>query len=999
MPRFPVAFNRRKSTADNLDNATVAGPSFRVLDRSEVVSGSKNFDATPSARRAVKSQSVPNTLMVVEPEEDNIFANINVNRGSGSSNTTKTASDNSSRHSNVSTAPSSADLNTQQQHQQFQQQFHQQQQQQHQQEDFRLQKKQLYDDVPVPPIPKPNTTGSFFKSAGRTFSFGNQKKHMSVASDDRVPQTPPNGSSAGRDRSTTTSTVTTATPPRIDDDVMLDLGGDFSRLLGGNFDKRTSVMTVRDDGAHRPALIPRSSSGNRLNQPIPNQADSAAKLEHSPYSGSRQNSNEQLLHSNLPLGTSTDENAPPAVPRHASSDERPQTSSGGTPSVPQHSIGSIPTSLTDSNLKRSPAHFGRRRSTIDNAAEDVEDEDAALLKDSLLTAQRFLAGPDPSTSVRTSLPSSRFGRDAFTANYSQIPTESTSPAPGDRATAADDNMFDVNLGQPSRMGQRYVAHKPTPSQNKVMTPAQFERYRKDKEREDGSRFSRVMQSNEKGSDDEDNYEDDEDEAEKSRQAAKQRRKQLAHMTVYRQQMMKVTGESASGTPARSSMHYSMSTPNLPVLGSLPHLDSEAGAEDDDEEVPLAILAAHGFPNKNRPPTRLSTMMSNPSLHAAANPSFQRPQSVIGGDTNATATSSRLPVFARNLPQDPYGLVNSNKRETINFAGGAPAPSHHATSGGLAPGGLVGVIASEERSRAMRRGSPNMEYANRPLSNMMPGQQFDPAAGIPPQMMYPGADMQGQAQNQMAQQLQQFMQMQMQFMQMMANGGAGNMQRPMGSQFGGPGGASMNMGMPGGMSHDLARHSFMDNGSVIDMQMPRPDAHMRSMSMVQPSSASWLPQPHMSAYAPSIRIQGANGYAASLAPSERSNVGLPGRYRPVSHMPAGSAPSDMRKSMAMSGTLGSAIGQSQTSATSTPRPNTSGSASPNENNVNGRGASPAGWDLSREQKNPSPLHNAANAVDDDDDEEGWAALKSKRDKKRSLWKSKKSLSSDFGALFS
>lgn len=80
MPRFPVAFNRRKSTADNLDNATVAGPSFRVLDRSEVVSGSKNFDATPSARRAVKSQSVPNTLMVVEPEEDNIFANINVNR-------------------------------------------------------------------------------------------------------------------------------------------------------------------------------------------------------------------------------------------------------------------------------------------------------------------------------------------------------------------------------------------------------------------------------------------------------------------------------------------------------------------------------------------------------------------------------------------------------------------------------------------------------------------------------------------------------------------------------------------------------------------------------------------------------------------------------------------------------------------------------------------------------------------------------------------------------
>ncbi|CAK7265664.1 hypothetical protein SEPCBS119000_001628 [Sporothrix epigloea] len=972
MPRFPVAFNRRKSTADNLDNAAVAGPSFRVLDRSEVASGSKNFDAASGARRTVKSQSMPNTLMAVEPEDDNIFANISINR-------------------NVSTAPSSADLNTQQQHQQFQQQFHQQQQQQHQQEDYRLQKKQLYSDVPVPPIPKSSTTGSFFKSAGRTFSFGSQKKHVPMVSDERAPQTPPNGSTTGRDRSTTASTVTTATPPRLEDEVALDLGGDFSRMLGGGFDKRTSIMTVRDEGASRPALASRTSSGNRLNNSTLAQVDDAAKFEHSPYPESRQNSNERLLNSNALLSTSTDENFPPTVPRHGSPSDRPQTSSGGTPSVPQHSVGSIPTSLTDSNLKRSTARFGRRRSTIDNAAEDVEDEDAALLKDSLLTAQRFLAGSEPANSARSSLPSSRFGRDGLAVGYSQLPTESTSPAPGNKAVTADENMFDINLDQPSRVGQRFVAHKPTPSQNKVMTPAQFERYRKDKEREDGSRYSRMIQPDEKGSDeDEDNYEDEEDEVEKSRQAAKQRRKQLAHMTIYRQQMMKVTGEAASGPPARSSMHFSMSTPNLPVLGTLPQIESEAGPEDDDEEVPLAILAAHGFPNRNRPPTRLSTMMSNPSLHAAANPSYQRPQSVIGGDATAAASNVRLPVFARNLPQDPYGLINSNKRETFNLAGGAPAPMQQANGGGLAPGGLVGVIASEERSRAMRRGSPNMEAANRPLSNLM-GQQFDPAAGIPSQMMYPGMDMHGQGQNQMAQQLQQFMQMQMQFMQMMASGGGNSMQRPMG----GP----MNMGMAGGRNNDMARHSFMDNGSVMDMQLPRPDAHMRTMSMVQPSSASWLPQPHMSAYAPSIRIQGANGYASSLAPSERSNVGLPGRYRPVSQAPAGPAASDLRKSMAVSGTLGSGVGNSQTSATTTPRPNTSGSASPNGSHANTRGPSPAGWDLSREQKSSSPLHNVTNAADDDDDEEGWAAMKTKRDKKRSLWKSKKSLSSDFGALFS
>lgn len=33
--------------------------------------------------------------------------------------------------------------------------------------------------------------------------------------------------------------------------------------------------------------------------------------------------------------------------------------------------------------------------------------------------------------------------------------------------------------------------------------------------------------------------------------------------------------------------------------------------------------------------------------------------------------------------------------------------------------------------------------------------------------------------------------------------------------------------------------------------------------------------------------------------------------------------------------------------------------------------------------------------DDDDEEGWEAMKAKRDKKRSMWKSKKGLGSEFG----
>jgi hypothetical protein len=38
-----------------------------------------------------------------------------------------------------------------------------------------------------------------------------------------------------------------------------------------------------------------------------------------------------------------------------------------------------------------------------------------------------------------------------------------------------------------------------------------------------------------------------------------------------------------------------------------------------------------------------------------------------------------------------------------------------------------------------------------------------------------------------------------------------------------------------------------------------------------------------------------------------------------------------------------------------------------------------------------------STSDDDDEEGWEAMKAKRDKKKNLWKTKKSIGGDFGAF--
>jgi len=391
------------------------------------------------------------------------------------------------------------------------------------------------------------------------------------------------------------------------------------------------------------------------------------------------------------------------------------------------------------------------------------------------------------------------------------------------------------------------------------------------------------------------------------------------MAVYRQQMMKVTGETP--TAPRPNMFASQSSPNLSM-----HAQGVEDGEEEDEEVPLAILAAHGFPNKNKPP--MQSMASNPNLRASAYMGATGPESVAGG------TSGRLPVFARNLPPDPYvgaGLVHPANRESLAFGGGTGSVLGGSTRG-LPPGGLVGVIATEERSRAMRRGSPNAqgEYGP-PPSNGFNGMSMGPnglasSSGsimngvgpmgpMNPMMLTPG----DQAQMQMSQQMQQFMQMQMQFMQMMTSG----------------------QGVPQQNGH--IPQQTLGNIPRPNSQNIRPgSSHQRAMTMLEPNAAPWMQQPSM--YTPSVNGMG-GGYAPSIAPSERSNVGLPGRYRPVSHV----VPSDARsRTSTMSGAL-------------------------------------QNW----EKNGPTvkAVKKSASASDEDD-EEGWEQMAKKREKKKSIWRSKK-----------
>ena len=732
----------------------------------------------------------------------------------------------------------------------------------------------------------------------------------------------------GRERGMTASTASTATPPKLEGG-NLDLGGDFSSMLS-NFGKRSSQITLKNDGS----AVPRSLTDSRKGKQ-PADLEINGSLEPSPPLLTSQGSRERLLARRN--GSPVDTFAPPP------------------------------------HRSQSPSSF----KASNRPAGNMEDDDAKLLQDSVL-AGRYLSGNNEFSSV----PLGRFRRDEDNfGGFSRSTVLSNS-------SKNDENMFEGRWKQSaiSSAGRSPPAVQNQP-RNKVMTPAQFEQYRQNKQQH-ASAGTVTKQPEEDDEEDEINYDDDDDEAEKSKRQTKQRRKQEATMTIYRQQMMKVTGESpmqSSPSPSRPILPASMSAPQLTLLKA-PSPDFRQGVsdEDDDEEVPLAILQAHGFPNKNRPPVRLSTVGSNPNLRATARQSTLpgRPSSAIGdGSSSGAQRQSSLPAFARNLPQDPFvgaGIARPAVRESLTFGAGASGRESV-----MPPGGLVGVIASEERSRAMRRGSPNME-SQRFSTAPPPGPQspgFDPVAGIPPHMMYgngsnvpmmsggqgmpagmgpPGMLMPGmhpqmgqpmlsageQAQIQMTQQMQQFMQMQMQFMQMMTGNqpGAPPMQQPYGA------------GMPGSQTIGNLPNRQSMMGDVMMEQPHRADAGMRTMSMVHPPSVPFM-QPHPG-YASSLRNGAANaGYTPSIAPSERSNVGLPGRYRPVSQAPQ--IPGDKHRSNSMSGALES-------------------------------------FKHSMEKSTITVVSKTGNGSDDDD-EEGWEAMKAKREKKKSLWRGKKTFGAELEGL--
>ncbi|KAI6749416.1 hypothetical protein HG530_015255 [Fusarium avenaceum] len=322
----------------------------------------------------------------------------------------------------------------------------------------------------------------------------------------------------------------------------------------------------------------------------------------------------------------------------------------------------------------------------------------------------------------------------------------------------------------------------------VMTQAELEAYRKRKDQEKADRHASESEDEE----DNINY-DSEDDGKKSKQND-QRRRQEAHFAGYRQQMMKTT----VGPP--SIEHNRIPSIQGPWM-NIPDSDS-------DDDVPLGMLQARNQKSRMSRFTR-----SNPNLRASAQQQIVRPGSAQGRPNNGSHL--QLPSFATNLPQDPFQDPYQDPF-TIN-----KKP--------MFTGGLISVIANEERAKASRRGGSTVSLQAPPSQGFsgfglsMPSQQMGAQYGMMGQQgSRPGTP------SQMQQHIPQGIQDQMQFMQTMTYGAQ---HRP--------------------------AHSW--NGTPM-----RPGT---SGSMAAP-----LPKPAMpAAY---------GGYAQSIPPAERSNVGLPSRYRPV-----------------------------------------------------------------------------------------------------------------------
>ncbi|KAF2481084.1 hypothetical protein BDY17DRAFT_311872 [Neohortaea acidophila] len=599
-----------------------------------------------------------------------------------------------------------------------------------------------------------------------------------------------------RERALTTASYVSTTQPILVPGIdPTDFVGDdvFRPTSGDRWDDLTHAPSP-SNGHRRTdtelSFPPQTHSGFTSRHGSP---DIIREMPSSPYAWDRRNSSDRLMSSSPRRSPSPE--APP-VPLHRSTN-------GTTPSVSPFQKSFSPSlersspPVFDRTLRDRPLSFLREQ----QIPGDIPEEDDSFVesgsRNATPRAARWLVSRQEDGSL-------------FGSSPTGTPSRAVRPRHGRSAS-----------GSPKRM-----------------TKAQFEQLQKTGD----SNSSQNGAAEEH--DEADEYEDDDD-MERATRMTKQRQRQEANMSLYRQQMRKVTGAKPTDTDSPPPPNFGRVSPSGSAsihLGGLTGAEPAVAAgtpphDEEDEDVPLGILQAHGFPRSSRSASRCGDDVSS-QLRASGGPSHDN-----------------LPPFARRLPVDPYyGAA----------LGQSAAAQPH-------PGGLVGIIADEERAKAARRGGPNAVAGGY-------GRAVSSGSALAPQMYAPSAmSMMGLPQMQMMagqspEQMQQFMHMQMQLMQNML--------------------AMQQQQQQPGFMPDL-------NPTPLRANAAPSIRSGRAMSMLNPPSIWEAPQalPRPKTCAPSginmTRGPPSQAYTPSIAPSERSNVGLPSRYRPVAGSSNGNSEASAR----------------------------------------------------------------------------------------------------------
>ncbi|KAF1832904.1 hypothetical protein BDW02DRAFT_501978 [Decorospora gaudefroyi] len=648
----------------------------------------------------------------------------------------------------------------------------------------------------------------------------------------------------GRSRAMTTSSyASTAVPPKLEAD--LNFGG-FEDDMFSHLSRKESPELPRETAGR--SLL----SEKRTFQAEPIRIHPQRDIEPPLKSWESRGSADNLMAS----PRSDNDSPPPPPPPHKYSSYAPIASESPTLQSPPTFEHSDAHFVSTSFMERKP--FGK------NSVEPQTNSISSSSANSYETPYTSRSATASSTTTNTTpkaavIPTASPYTDADEDDlFAPAKSAPKSEAPATRKVIAS-KVENKSPSAPSR-----------PSGGRVMSQAEFREYQK----------RRMTQPPAEESSDEEDYEDEE-EAIRKREEEEVMRRKNQQMHFAREAMRRSTTASGNLESAPDGMGFPSET-------------SMNAEEWEDEDVPLGILAQHGFPSQAR--------NKFPSQPTNAMPSYipDRPASV--GAMSQRASQMNLPAFARHLPQDPYGssfigggLVRPTNRESMGFnglahgsgsvagdsiAGGMPQQMMYQEAGMSQPslvdqiqmrdmtkqkymggasakkpqgGPFTGVLGQQMNANGQAQNSTRMSQMpmmnNMNPMNMMGGQM--PMMGMN-QMGYPVP--QG---NDYMQQMQQFQQMQqmiaMQQMQLQMMQQQPQQQDP-----------RMSMALPNGYAG-----STMGGGSFLNV----PNGQGRPMSFMS-TSGNRPQQRAMSYVGPSA------GYTPSIAPSERSNIGLSARYRPV-----------------------------------------------------------------------------------------------------------------------